>query len=61
MKGEILYLGEIFPRGDNLKEHPLQVFKATPEPYAMYLHKAIKEPDEKKFITSMVKELKYQI
>ena len=55
VKGYIFCLSALYPRGDNLKEHPLQVFKATSDPYTIYLHEAMKELDQKDFISAMAK------
>ena len=57
MKGEISCLSTIYPKDDNLKEHPLEEFKEISDTDTMYLHEAMVEPDQKEFITSVVKEV----
>ena len=59
MRGEIFCLSALLPRYNNLKEHPLKAFKVTYDPDTMYLHAAMKEPDWKDFITTMLKEVTY--
>ena len=41
LKGEILRLSVLYPRGNKLKEHPFQSFKAAYDPDTMYLHEAM--------------------
>ena len=55
--GEIFCLSALYPRENNLKDHPLQVFKETSDPDNMYLHEVMKDPERKEFITAMVKEV----
>jgi len=42
-------------------EHPLFACKATSDPNTMYLHEALWQPDWKKFVKSMDKELQDQL
>ena len=52
----MLYSGD-----NNLKDHPLQAFKASSNPDNMYLNEAMKDPDREEFITSMEKDTTYQM
>jgi len=38
---------------ENQMENPLYAFKAKTDPDTMYLHEALKEPDQKEFIQAM--------
>ena len=57
MKGDIFCLSALYPRDNNLKDLPLKAFKETSNPDTMYLHEAMNKPDQKEFITSIVKEV----
>ena len=57
MKGDIFCLSALYPRDNNLKDLPLKAFKETSNPDTMYLHEAMNKPDQKEFITAMVKEV----
>ena len=46
-KGGILCLSMLYPRDNKLKDHPLQPFKETSNPYNMYIHEAMKELDQR--------------
>lgn len=65
--GEIFCNETLFPvhdkSGDDLlmQIDPLQVYKATSDPDSMYLHQAMKEPDQAKFLSAMLKEVRDQM
>jgi hypothetical protein len=61
IEGKIFCLKAMFPVRVTDNEHPLMAYKATSDPDTMYLHQAMKEHDQKKFITAMQKEVQDQL
>ena len=41
--------------------HPLMAYKATSDTDSMYLHQAMKEPDQANFLTAMLQEVTDQV
>ena len=41
--------------------HLLMAYKATSDPYSMYLHQAMKEPDRANFLTAMLQKVTDQV
>jgi hypothetical protein len=60
VEGEIFCLEAMFPSREAI-EHLLMAFKATSDPDIMYLHKAMKEPNDDKFIRAKDKKVSDQM
>jgi hypothetical protein len=62
IEGELFSFQAMFSKDDSLtQDNELLAYKAKADPDTMYLHQALKEPDQEKFIKAMEKEIAQQV
>ena len=64
---EIFCYADLYPTDKEGKQdvlpsmYPLMAYKATSDTHSMYLHQAMKEPDQANFLTAMLQEVTDQV
>ena len=63
IQGEIFFYAALYSISNEGKQdvfpsmHPIMAYKTTSDPDCIYLHQAVKEPDQDDFITAMLQEV----
>jgi hypothetical protein len=61
VEGEIFFYKALFPDSGLDNSDPLMIYKATTDPDTMYMHQAMREPDQDEFKKAMIKEVTDQM